>query len=419
MEEFVGQRHILGEGKLLRRMIETDTVGSVIFYGPPGTGKTALAHIIASKTQARFERLNAVSATVADLRRVMEKARSTLETTGGKTILFLDEIHRFNKAQQDVLLPDIEEGTLILIGATTHNPFFSINAPLLSRSQIFEFEKLSEEELMSVLRRALRDEERGLGKMNLVMEDDAAEHLVKTADGDARRLLSALEIGARSLAKESPEGKPLRFDLPLARECTQRKIILYDRDEDAHYDAASAFIKSMRGSDPDAALYWMAYMLEGGEDPRFIARRLVICAAEDVGNADPTALLVAQAAAQAVELIGMPEAKIPLAQAVIYVATAPKSNASYKAIAAAEKEVKESPSLEVPDHLKDASYPGASKMGRGKGYLYPHDFQGHWVEQEYKPSKTIYYHPSGEGFEKTIRERIERWRRKKRSAGPS
>lgn len=408
-DEFVGQEHFFGKGKLLRRMLESDTITSVIFYGPPGTGKTALAHVIAGHTRAHFVRLNATSANVQDLRSTIEEASARERLEGGRTILFLDELHRFNRAQQDVLLPDVESGLIILIGATTHNPYFAINSPLLSRSQIFEFKPLSDDELSTVMNRALADRDRGLGNYEIEMTDEARRHLIAMCDGDARRLLSSMEVGA--LTGRNKNGK-IVFDLALAEDCIQKKALVYDR-EDAHYDAASAFIKSMRGSDPDAALYWMAVMLEGGEDPRFIARRVVICAAEDVGNADPRALILANAALGALEFVGMPEGRIPLAQAVTYIATAPKSNASYMAIDSAIGDVKEGRTLAVPDHLKDASYPGAKDLGRGEDYKYAHSYEDHWVNQQYKPGDAVYYKPTEQGYEKTIKERLERWKKKK------
>jgi len=405
LDEFVGQDHFLGEGKLLWRMIMADRLFSVIFYGPPGTGKTALAHIIARRTKAYFVSLNATTSNVAEIRSVIERAAERKRRTGRRTVLFIDELHRFNRAQQDVLLPDVEKGTVILVGATTHNPFHSINAPLLSRSQIFQFRPLDREAMRRILERALTDEERGLGRYNCVAHDDAIDHLVELCDGDARRALNALEVGVLS-AKPDKEGI-IHFDLALAEDSIQRKAIVYDRDEDEHYDTASAFIKSMRGSDPDAALYWMAKMLEGGEDPRFIARRIVICAAEDVGNAAPMALILATAAQEAVEFVGMPEAKIPLAQAVTYIACAPKSNAAYLAITRAEKDVREGRTLPVPDHLKDASYRGAERLGHGKGYQYAHNYKGHWVDQDYLPTSRIYYRPTEQGQEKRIKDRLD------------
>jgi putative ATPase len=323
-------------------------------------------------------------------------------------VLFVDELHRFNRAQQDVLLPDVEQGTVILVGATTHNPFHSINSPLLSRSQIFQFKALQREHIRTILLRAAEDEERGLGGYEVEIDEDALDFLAEACDGDARKALNALEVGV--LSSTAAEGDSVHFDLALAEDSIQRKALVYDRDEDEHYDTASAFIKSMRGSDPDAALYWMAKMLEGGEDPRFIARRVVICAAEDVGNAAPNALVLASAAQRAVEFVGMPEARIPLAQAVTYIACAPKSNASYAAIAAAEEDVQEGRTLPVPDYLKDASYEGAEQLGHGEGYKYAHSFDGHWVDQDYIPTTRIYYQPTEQGHEKKLKERLERIR---------
>jgi putative ATPase len=405
LEEFVGQEHFVGEGRLLWRMIKADRLASLIFYGPPGTGKTALAHVVAGHTQARFEPINATTSNVAEMRAVLARALDGRRRAGTRTVLFIDELHRFNRAQQDVLLPDVETGTVILVGATTHNPFHSINSALLSRSQIFEFRALSKEHVRLLLRRALADEERGLGRSAVEAEDEALDHLVEMCDGDARRALNALEVGALS-TEPGPDGK-VHFDLALAEASIQRKALVYDRDEDEHYDTASAFIKSMRGSDPDAALYWMAKMLEGGEDPRFVARRIVICAAEDVGNAAPNALVLAVAAQQAVEFVGMPEARIPLAQAVTYIACAPKSNASYLAMDKAERDVREGRTLPVPEYLRDASYPGAERLGRGDGYKYAHSFEGHWVDQDYLPTTRIYYRPTDQGHEKELKGRLD------------
>ncbi len=409
LQEFVGQEHFLGEGRLLWRMIRADRLASLIFYGPPGTGKTALAHVVARRTNAVFEPLNATAASVSDMREIIARATDRKRRAGTRTVLFVDELHRFNRAQQDVLLPDVESGTVILIGATTHNPFHSINSPLLSRSQIFQFKPLESEHILTILRRALSDEERGLGRHDVCPDEEALQFLAEACDGDARRALNALEVGVLS-ALEGNESA-VRFDLELAQDSIQRKAILYDRDEDEHYDTASAFIKSMRGSDPDAALYWMAKMLEGGEDPRFIARRIVICAAEDVGNAAPNALVLAVAAQHAVEFVGMPEAKIPLAQAVTYIACSPKSNACYMAIDAAEKDVREGRTLPVPDHLKDASYPGAETLGHGEGYKYAHSYEDHWVNQDYIPTTRIYYEPTEQGSEKRFKERLDRLRK--------
>jgi putative ATPase len=388
LEEYLGQGHILGPGKLLRRAIEADRVSSIILYGPPGTGKTALARVIAHRTKASFTWLNAATAGLEELRKMIRRARAD-RAKGIKTILFLDEIHRFNKLQQDALLPDVEEGTLTLIAATVENPFFYVNSALLSRSQVFELKPLAREELLSVLRTALGDKERGLGSLNVTVTDDALEHLAKMADGDARKALSALEIAVLTTPPDG-EGR-IAVNRDITEESIQKKAVLYDRKGDQHYDTISAFIKSMRGSDPDAALYYLAKMIYAGEDPRFIARRIIICASEDVGNKDPMALVVASAALRAVEFVGMPEGRIPLAQAAIYVANAPKSNASYMAIEAALKDVQEEETMEVPDHLKDSHYPGAKKLGHGEGYKYPHNYPGGLVEQEYLRKKKKYY----------------------------
>jgi putative ATPase len=402
VEEFVGQEHFVGEGKLLRRMLAADRLGSLIFYGPPGTGKTALAHVISQHTNCRFAQINAVATGVKEVRELLEEARAELETTGRRTILFVDELHRFNRAQQDVLLPDVEQGIVILIGATTQNPFFAINSPLLSRSQIFTFEPLTREQIKTVMRRAIADPERGLGSIPMEVDEAALDFLAELSDGDARRALNALEVGVLSTQE-----RPVHFTVELARESIQRKALDYDATGDAHYDVASAFIKSMRGSDPNAAIYWMARMLEAGEDPRFIARRIVICASEDVGNADPMALLVAAAALQSAEFVGLPECQLPLAQAVTYIATAPKSNASTLAISQAREDVQNGRTLPVPEHLRDASYGAAQRLGRGVGYEYSHAHPGGWVDQEYLPEERSYYEPVERGFEVEIRKRME------------
>jgi putative ATPase len=370
LDDFAGQAHILGPGQLLRRAIEADRIQSLVLFGPPGTGKTTLALIIANRTRSRFERLSAVEANVADLRRVLAGAGNRLANTGQPTLLFLDEIHRFNRAQQDVLLPDVENGVIRLIGATTENPFFFVNAPLVSRSQIFELRPLSPAELLTLLHRALDDAEHGLGHLHVVATDEALQHLARVADGDARKALNSLEIAALT-TPPTPNGQRL-VDLSIAEECIQKKAVVYDADGDAHYDTISAFIKSMRGSDPDATLYWLAKMIHAGEDPRFIARRIVIHAAEDVGLADPLALLLAHAAFQAAEFIGWPEARIPLAQAALYIATAPKSNSTVAAIDAALADVRTGQTLPVPTSLRDTHYAGAERLGYGKGYQYPH-----------------------------------------------
>lgn len=389
LDEYVGQEHILGQGKLLRRAIEADRISSIILYGPPGTGKTALARVIAEKTKSHFEWLNAATIGLDEIRKVIKDARLR-KSKGINTIVFLDEIHRFNKLQQDALLPDVEEGNIILIAATVENPFFYVNSALLSRSQVFELKPLSEKNILKVLNYALQKKERGLGNLDITVHEDALKHIAKMSDGDARKALSALEIAVLTTTPDK-SGK-IRITLQIAEESIQKKVVVYDKKGDQHYDTVSAFIKSMRGSDPDAAVYYLAKMLYAGEDPRFIARRIVICASEDVGNADPMALIIAVSALRAVEFIGMPEARIPLAQATIYIAKAPKSNASYKAIEAALKDISTEETTEVPDHLKDSHYPGAKKLGHGIGYKYPHDYGGK-VEQEYLKKKKKYYNP--------------------------
>ena len=404
LEDFVGQEHFVGPGKLLRRLLQADRLTSAIFYGPPGTGKTTLAQIIASYTKAAFEHLRATAAGVKDVREVLERAKNRLEANGQRTVLFLDEIHRFNRAQQDVLLSDVEHGLIILIGATTENPFFTINSPLVSRSQIFQFEPLSEEDIRTVIRRAVSDRQRGLGRYAISLSDEAIAHWVATSDGDARRALIALEVAVLSQLDAAGDRKtPIVIDRAVAEDSIQRKAIVYDGTGDEHYDAASAFIKSMRGSDPDAAVYWLARMLEAGEDPRFIARRVAICAAEDVGNADPMALVLANAAAQVTQMVGMPECQLPLSQAVIYVATAPKSNASAMAIWSAGKDVREGRTIPVPRHLRDSHYRGAARLGHGQGYQYAHDYAGGFVEQDYLGVDKTYYVPTERGHEAVIR----------------
>lgn len=412
LEEFVGQRHILGEGKLLRRAIDADRVSSLIFYGPPGTGKTTLAYVISNITKSHFERINATASNVAEMREILSRAKRQKELDGKRTIFFIDEIHRFTKAQQDILMPDIEEGNPILIGATIHNPYFSIISPLISRSQVFELKMLSEEDIAEILRRALADKKRGFGKKRIRIDEDALRHIARKSDGDARRALNALEVGALT-TKTGADGA-VHFDIKVAEESIQRKAVVYDKDEDGHYDTISAFIKSMRGSDPDAALYWLAKMIYAGEDPRFIARRIVICAAEDVGNADPQALVVANAATQVSEFVGMPEARIPLAQATVYVACAPKSNAAYMGIENALSDVKKGRTMEVPTHLKDSHADGSDRLGHGEGYKYAHDYEDHFVKQEYMPSGKRYYFPTVIGYEKRIREWLEYLKRKQK-----
>jgi putative ATPase len=408
LDEFAGQTHILGPGQLLRRAIEADRIQSLIFFGPPGTGKTSLARIIALRTRCRFERLSGVESNVSDMRRVLAAASNRLQNTGQPTILFVDEIHRFNKSQQDVLLPDVESGVVRLIGATTHNPFFFVNSPLVSRSQIFELRPLSEEELLQLLHRAIANADRGLGYMKIQADADALLHLARISDGDARKALNALEIAA--LTTPPRNDGVVHIDLPAAEQSIQKKAVVYDGDGDAHYDTISAFIKAMRGSDADAALYWLAKMIHAGEDPRFIARRIVICAAEDVGLADPMALVLANAAQAAAEFVGWPEARIPLAEATVYIATANKSNSAYLAIDAALEDVRSGRTLPVPEHLRDASYKGAKQLGHGAGYEYAHDHPGHFVPQDYLGAARRYYEPTDQGVEKKIKERVEKWR---------
>ncbi len=411
LDEFVGQRHFLGEGKLLRRLLKADRLGSVIFYGPPGTGKTTLARLIATESNSHFCQLSAVASGVKELREMLEAARARLETACQKTVLFVDEIHRFNKAQQDVLLPDVEEGIVILVGATTQNPFFAINSALVSRSRIFQFEPLSVDDIQTLVRRALADGERGLGQHDVRLHDDALRFLAEVSDGDARRALSALEVGVLS-----SDERPLEFTSQLAEESVQRKAIEYDADGDAHYDSASALIKSIRGSDPDAALYWLARMLEGGEDVRFLARRIVIAASEDIGNADPHALPLAVAAMQATEFVGLPECQLPLAQAVTYLACAPKSNAATVGIAEARRDVSEGRLLPVPVHLRDAHYAGAARFGHGSGYAYSHDSPDGVATQDYLGVEREYYRPVNRGFERELAERLAQIRAKLRAA---
>lgn len=415
LEEVAGQGHLLAPGKLLRRAIETDRFSSLIFYGPPGVGKTTLAYVIARSTSAFFVMLNGVESNVSEIRDKIAEARTRMALHGQKTILFVDELHRFNKAQQDVLLPHLERGTVRFIGATTENPYFAINSAMLSRSQIFPLESVPDSEIIALLRRAAADEVRGLGQMPLEICDEALAHLATKADGDARKALTALEVAALSTAP-SEDGR-IYIDLSVAEESIQKKAVKYDRSGDGHYDTVSAFIKSMRGSDPDAALYWLAYMLNAGEDIRFIARRLVICASEDVGLADSNALRVALAAARAAEMVGMPEARIPLAHATVYIATAPKSNSAYKALDAALKDVREGKTLAVPDHL---ATPTRKKLARLRGvseedtqYKYAHDYgDDHFVPQAYLPEGRVYYHPTTNGMELRISERMEYLRRR-------
>lgn len=406
LSEFVGQSHVLGPGKLLRRMLEADRIFSVLFYGPPGTGKTTLARLIAQHIRCHFESLNAAAVGVKEVRGVLDAARGRLESGGGRTVLFLDEIHRFNRAQQDILLPDVEAGYVVLVGATTENPFFSVNSPLVSRSQIFQFVPLTEEDILTLLRRALSDPQRGFGSGRVTADEEALRLWARLCDGDARRALNALELAV--LSEGAGKGS-LHIDLDLAEQSMQRKAVVYDGTGDEHYDAASALIKSMRGSDPDAAVYWVARMLEAGEDPRFIARRIAILASEDIGLADPQALVVAAAAWEITERVGMPECQLTLGQAAIYMATAPKSNASARAIWDAMQDVREGRTLPVPRHLRDRHYAGAARLGHGTGYTNPHDHPDGYVSQDYLGVDKNYYRPTDRGFEATIAQRLTAW----------
>jgi len=399
--EFVGQGHFLGEGKLLWRLIRANRLTALLFFGPPGTGKTTLAMLLATETRCRFRQLNAVTSGIKDLRQVLDEARDLLSTDGKQTLLFIDEIHRFNKTQQDALLPDVEDGTVVLVGATTSNPFFAVNSALVSRSRVFEFQPLEESDVKALLARALADCERGLGDIPVNLLDEAADFLASTCDGDARQALSALEIGVLST-----ESRPVEFTLELAAESVQRKAVQYDRDGDAHYDAISALIKSIRGSDPDAGIYWLARMLEGGEDIRFLSRRLVILASEDVGNADPQALVIAVAAMQACEFVGLPECQLSLAQAITYLACAPKSNAATVAIGEARADVREGRTTPVPVHLRDSHYAGAKQLGHGAGYHYSHNEDDGVAAQDYLGVEREYYRPVDRGFESELGERL-------------
>jgi putative ATPase len=411
----VGQSHLLAPGKPLRRLIEADRLTSLILFGPPGAGKTSLAEVIARRTECHFERLNGVESFVADLRRVLGAAVTRQKGNGRRTVLFIDEIHRFNKAQQDVLLPDVEAGSVRLIGATTHNPSFYINGPLVSRSQIFQLEPLTTAELSDLIDRALADKERGLGLRSIDLQPLARAHLIATSEGDARRVLNGLELAA--LTTPPNAGGVIVIDPAAIEECVQKKRVLYDRDEDQHYDTISAFIKSVRGSDPDAALYWLAKMIEAGEDPRFIARRLVILASEDIGLADPQGLVVAVAAHHAVEFIGMPEGRIPLAEATLYLACAPKSNSSITGIGEAMGAVQKNEVVPVPKHLRDAHYAGAKKLGHGNDYQYSHDFpDGIAPGQAYGIEPGRFYHPTDHGYEAKIRARLAEWRKLREQA---
>lgn len=411
LDEFFGQQHIIGQGKLLRRAIEADRITSVIFYGPPGIGKTSLAHIIANRTEASFQKCNAINSSVAELRQLIKEAKDRRSLNSKRTILFVDEIHHFNKSQQDSLLPDIESGNIIFIGATTQNPYFYIIPTILSRSQIFQFYPLKESDLRELIKKALADSERGFGKIKINITDDAIKHLIESSSGDSRRVLNGLELAVLT-TMPNPEGVT-NIDLAIAEESIQKRAVVYDSTDDSHYDTISAFIKSMRGSDPDAALFWLAKMLYAGEDPRFIARRIIICASEDVGNADPHALLVANAALNAVEFVGMPEARIPLAQAVAYIACAPKSNTAITSISKAMSDIESGVSTVVPQHLRDASYSSAKKFGHGVEYKYPHNYEGHYIKQKYMLHNAKYYEPSEEGYEKKMKERLEKWKSEK------
>ncbi len=412
LDEFVGQQSFIGQGKLLRRMLEADRITSALFYGPPGTGKTSLAHIIATTTNAHFEPIHAAGAGVKEVRRILSEARTRLETQNQRTILFVDELHRFNRGQQDVLLNDVEAGAVVLIGATTENPFFTINAPLVSRSQVFQFEVLSTDDIKRLLHRALTNTERGLGAYPATLTPEAANHLATFSDGDARRALTALEIAVLSQADRPEAGDAMVIDLETAVDSIQRKALKYDATGDAHYDTISALIKSIRGSDPDAAVYWLARMLEAGEDPRFIARRIVISAAEDIGNADPQGLVLAQAAAEATQMVGLPECRLPLAQAAIYLACAPKSNACAKAIWGAADDVRTCRTLPVPRHLRSSEYAGARIPEAGGGYRYPHDSRDAIVPQDYLGVEKVYYTPTDRGAEARVREYLARVRQR-------
>ena len=408
LDEVVGQKHIIGKDKLLYRAIKADQLGSIIFYGPPGTGKTTLAKVIANTTSASFRQINATVAGKKDMEDVVKEAKDALGMYGKKTILFVDEIHRFNKSQQDYLLPYVEDGTLILIGATTENPYFEVNGALLSRSRIFELKALEKEDVKELILRAVRDEKKGMGSYHAVIDDEAADFLADVSGGDARAALNAVELGVLTTERDQADGL-IHITLEVAQECIQKRAVRYDKDGDNHYDTISAFIKSMRGSDPDAAVYYLARMLYAGEDIKFIARRIMICAAEDVGNADPQALTVAVSAAQAVERIGMPEAQIILSQAVLYVATAPKSNSACNAVFEAMDAVKNQRSMPVPAHLQDSHYGGSAKLGHGIGYKYAHNYPNHYVKQQYLPDgmeEQVFYHPSENGYESKIGEHM-------------
>ncbi len=405
LDEVVGQEHIIGKDKMLYRAIKADKLSSVIFYGPPGTGKTTLARVIANTTSAKFCQINATSAGKKDMEAVVEQAKQNIAAYQQKTILFIDEIHRFNKGQQDYLLPFVEDGTVVLIGATTENPYFEVNGALISRSIIFELKPLSDKNIKSIIKKAIEDDERGLGSFRAIIDDDALEFLADVSGGDARTALNAIELGV--LTTDRSDDDKIHITIEVAQECIQKRKVSYDKTGDNHYDTISAFIKSMRGSDPDAAVYYLARMLEAGEDITFIARRIMICASEDVGMADPMAIVVASAAANIVERVGLPEARIPLSEAAVYVATAPKSNASYLAIDAAISYVRSHPGYAIPPYLQDSHYGGAAKLGRGIGYKYAHDFPGHYVDQQYLPDEVKdehFFTPGENGYEKKIRE---------------
>ena len=410
LDEFVGQGHVLGPGKPLRRLLEAGRLTSVLFYGPPGTGKTTLAHLVAHHTGAAFGKLHPADAGVKQIREAIADARARLDSTGQRTLLFIDELHRFNRAQQDVLLDDVEQGTVILIGATTENPFFSVNTPLISRSQVFQFTPLAAAEIVTLMQRALADEERGLGAWRVSVEPAVLDNLARLADGDARRALQALEVAVLSQASESNHEQLVVITPEVAAESIQRKVQAFDAHGDQHYDTISALIKSIRASHPDAAIYWLARLLEGGEDPRFIARRIVIAAAEDVGNADPQGLILAQAAADATSFIGLPECELVLAQAVTYLACALKSNAAAQAIWDARRDVRERPTIPVPPNLKSAAYPGAEKLGAGAGYRYPHDYPDCIVPNDDLGVDRVYYNPTDRGAEEHLRKHLDRVR---------
>ncbi len=419
IDEVIGQKNIVGEGTLLRRAIKADRLTAMIFHGPPGTGKTTLARVIANSTSAHFEQLNAVAAGIKDVRAIVDSAKDRLKYEQTKTILFIDEIHRFNKGQQDALLPFVEDGTVILIGATTENPMFEVNSALLSRSRLFRLESLKDTELANVIDQALEDKERGFGSYEITLRKKAKDHLIDVANGDARTALNALELAV--LTTDPNEEGTIVIDVATAEASVQKRVIHYDKQGDNHYDTVSAFIKSIRGSDPDAALYWLAKMIYAGEDAKFIARRLYVHAAEDIGLADPNALLIAHAAAQAVEFVGLPEARIPLAEAALYLATAPKSNTVITGIDKALTMVEKEKNGDVPVHLRDAHYKGASKLGHGEGYKYPHNFENHYVVQQYLPDhlkNKTFYSPSTNGYEKTVQKRLDYFADRKRKEQP-